>query len=91
LNSTSREYIKGAFQIRFNEIVDRINKQDNPEESLDSYFCNFRTRDIDYTNIDLVKFKKLVKGMSTMYNHDLLNSPKNEVKEVIKTINKFMR
>jgi len=47
--------------VRFNDIVDEINKQDNPEQSLDSYFCDIRTREIDYTEMDLVKFKKVIK------------------------------
>jgi len=29
--------------------------------------------------------------MSIIYNHDLLNSPKREIKDVIKKINVFMR
>lgn len=90
-NSTSRDYTKWAFQIRFYDIVDRINKQDNPVQSLDSYFSDVRVRKVDYSKMDLVSFKKLVSGMSIIYNHDLLNSSRREVWEVVKSINIFMR
>lgn len=90
-NSTNRDYIKWAFQIRFYDIVKKINNHDNPVQTLDSYFSEIRIRKVDFSQMDLIRFKKVVSAMTIIYNHDLLNLPKREIWWLIKTINVFMR
>ena len=91
MNSNGREYIKWAFQIRIDKIVKRMNDYDNPVQTLEDYFHSIRRREFDLVNMDIEKFKKVVSGLSTIYNHDLLSVSKKEVKSVVKNINRFMR
>jgi len=91
LNSSSREYIKWAFHIRLQKIINRINEYDNPIQSLEEFYSSYRVKEYDLLSMDLYTFKKVISWVSTLYNHDLMNIPKKEIKEVIKIINKFMR
>jgi len=90
-NTFSRQYLKSAFQIRIYKIAERINDYDNPVQSLEDYFHSIRSKDFNFTLMDIDKFKKVVSGMSVLYNHDLLNVSQKELKWVIKNINKFMK
>jgi len=68
-----------------------MNDYDNPVQTLEDYFHSIRRREFDLVNMDIEKFKKVVSGLSTIYNHDLLSVSKKEVKSVVKNINRFMR
>jgi len=90
-NSMSYNYIKWAFQMRISKIAKRMNEYDNPEQSLEEFYHNVRTAKFDFSTMDIERYKKVVSGISVLYNHDLMTLPKNEIKRVIKDINAFMR
>jgi hypothetical protein len=91
LKSFSREYTKAAFNFRLDKIIKRINEYDNPVQTIEEYFSSIKTKNYDFTKMDLVKFKKVVSWISILYNHDLISLPRDEIKDVILNINKFMR